>query len=361
MTQRTQAKYERLWGEMDHWLFRSGVPALVLTDPAQWLDCSLADYLDEISEDGAPLHEAEWMVAAMRARYPEYSGRSGLGLPRADRSLKAFSREHPPRSRHPMPHEVTAANAVQLLNRYGLSDALRLLLQESCYLRPGEASNLQVRDLLRPVTDEPGGMQFWSILIAPQERGQPTKTQCFDDTLFLDGPGWIGPMLGSLGEHRLPDHPLFVTPHKDFRMRWVEMQGELGLKDTCLYQVRHGGASHDLLSHRRDLLQIMARGRWSSTSSLKRYAKSGKVQKLLNDLEEETLAYAKWCAKHLEMIMRGEIDSVASPTAGGNFRQVHIPKFNKNGAAKRMLRRPGASSSAVMALQRVGASVSSTT
>eukprot|EP00972_Heterocapsa_arctica_P038827 5721550-Heterocapsa_arctica.AAC.1 len=45
------------------------------------------------------------------------------------------------------------------------------------------------------------------------------------------------------------------------------------LRGTCMYQMRHGGASEDLLSHSRPQDDVKRRGRWSTDSSLRRYAK----------------------------------------------------------------------------------------
>ena len=43
-----------------------------------------------------------------------------------------------------------------------------------------------------------------------------------------------------------------------------------------------GGASHDVLSRRRSLLEVKQRGRWSSDASLKRYVKEARLQSELN-------------------------------------------------------------------------------
>eukprot|EP00959_Pyramimonas_sp_CCMP1952_P233565 4881320-Pyramimonas_sp.AAC.1 len=57
---------------------------------------------------------------------------------------------------------------------------------------------------------------------------------------------------------------------------------DLGLRDRLsLRQCRHGGAAHDLVGKRRDRATVMARGRWQTESSFRRYTKIGKVQNML--------------------------------------------------------------------------------
>ena len=57
---------------------------------------------------------------------------------------------------------------------------------------------------------------------------------------------------------------------------------EFGPAIECLYQLRHGGASHDKFIGKRSDLGIQRRGRWSAPSSLRRYEKHGRVQAMLN-------------------------------------------------------------------------------
>ena len=47
------------------------------------------------------------------------------------------------------------------------------------------------------------------------------------------------------------------------------------------YQARHGGATRDILLGRRSLEEVRMRGHWRTYSSLRRYEKSGRVQKVL--------------------------------------------------------------------------------
>eukprot|EP00972_Heterocapsa_arctica_P097654 14410021-Heterocapsa_arctica.AAC.1 len=81
----------------------------------------------------------------------------------------------------------------------------------------------------------------------------------------------------------------------------------LGLATAVLYQLRHGGASEDVLSGRRPMLEVLARGRWATWASLRRYAKAGLLQKLLSSLPGHVMLYVQWCSANLGDIMAGRV------------------------------------------------------
>eukprot|EP00973_Karenia_brevis_P038145 5259176-Karenia_brevis.AAC.1 len=43
------------------------------------------------------------------------------------------------------------------------------------------------------------------------------------------------------------------------------------------YSLRHGGASEDLYTKSRTIAEVMKRGQWRADSSLRRYAKEGRL------------------------------------------------------------------------------------
>eukprot|EP00972_Heterocapsa_arctica_P113715 16438678-Heterocapsa_arctica.AAC.1 len=78
----------------------------------------------------------------------------------------------------------------------------------------------------------------------------------------------------------------------------------LGLP-MCRYQLRHGGASCDTAMRFRNVNEVVPRGRWLALSSVKRYAKSDQVQRLLGMLSPEHLQFTEWAANYLEHIPNG--------------------------------------------------------
>ena len=74
-------------------------------------------------------------------------------------------------------------------------------------------------------------------------------------------------------------------------------------KDVNLYQLRHGGASHDLAANLRTRAEVMARGRWQTEASVRRYAKIGKIQALLADLGDDGHDYCALAIKNMERVL----------------------------------------------------------
>ena len=71
----------------------------------------------------------------------------------------------------------------------------------------------------------------------------------------------------------------------------------LGRLRPCLYGLRHGGASEDLLTKARTVLDVKTRGRWSSDSSLKRYGKQTRLLSELQKVPQEVLHYGEQMAR----------------------------------------------------------------
>eukprot|EP00971_Amphidinium_carterae_P246746 4900539-Amphidinium_carterae.1 len=138
-------------------------------------------------------------------------------------------------------------------------------------------------------------MRFATVTVAPQrenEQGkQPlSKTGTIDDTVVVDDPPWLGPALLQRKRSSPPSSPLFASIGADLVRSFSLACTSLGIPAQCLYQLRHGGASEDLLSNKRSVSLVKARGRWLSDSSLRRYAKPAQVHRLLHLLSPKQRA-----------------------------------------------------------------------
>ena len=69
--------------------------------------------------------------------------------------------------------------------------------------------------------------------------------------------------------------------------------------------MRHGGASEDILSRRRLLVDIKRRGRWVSDSGLKRYGKETRLLGELLKIHPNVLAFGREFVQHFEALMLG--------------------------------------------------------
>jgi hypothetical protein len=186
------------------------------------------------------------------------------------------------------------------------------------YCRPGEMKNA-IRSQLIPPVRRKGPLSLWTLSLAPQnevagERQAVTKTGVVDDAIIMDQPPWLGDVITKWFGPLKPDAPLFPEePHvvlKSFRAACLT----LGLPPLCMYQLRHGGASEDLLSKSRDAHAVKARGRWNTDSSLRRYAKPAQLQRLANAMSPAGRAFAEWAAVNFEGVVkqtianRGDLD-----------------------------------------------------
>lgn len=163
-------------------------------------------------------------------------------------------------------------------------------------------------------------MSLWALTIAPQtddpKEFQPvSKTGTIDDTFVLDSTPWLGEVLAARMMHRPRKSLLFSVPAGRLNALLQAMLRDLALPPLCLYQLRHGGASADLLARARSAAEVKARGRWRSDSSLRRYGKPAATQRLLAKLTPAQRTYGQRCFDRMAQVLRNEVAPVAPPSA----------------------------------------------
>ena len=183
--------------------------------------------------------------------------------------------------------------------------ALCLVSMFALDLRLGEPLRLQWTDVV-------AGPLFVALHLYPCERGEVSKVGMQDETMFLDSPyvAWLGPLLVDLQE-RQRHGPLFTFSYLELRRAVDETQLRLQLPELfILYQIRHGGASHDRENGLRALAEVKQRLRVASDSTVKRYEAHGRVQKLVNRLTPSQLRRAEQIAGGLENRIRSNLQVV---------------------------------------------------
>ena len=148
----------------------------------------------------------------------------------------------------------------------------------------------------------------WSIVLHPNEGGQPSKTKEFDEVVVVDLKMYkdlLDHGLGILKAVRGPDQPLFEFSQKEFAKQFRKTCAEAGLEvlKPHTYHLRHSGPSHDKSQNLRTLLGIKIRGRWKSDSSLTRYQKEGRVSQQLSILPPEVRARAIAAPRLLKAVL----------------------------------------------------------
>jgi len=123
-------------------------------------------------------------------------------------------------------------------------------------------------------------------VLHPQEKGVPSKTGQYDESMINDNPEYefLNVILAQAICDRDPSSQLFPGSY----LEWADVFKQAGvavglqpLGPPVLYQLRHGGASHEVLMGRRTLQELKKRGRWASDSSVKRYEKGGRLNQQL--------------------------------------------------------------------------------
>jgi len=303
--------YETCYEEFQLWCARYRLPPPAENDK---LEIALLDFLDTLLAAKRPLGDAQKVVAAVRHRFPKFSGKGRSLQPRVQKALAGYKKVRPPPSRLPLPEETLAGILCAILAMVGSQSlALRIATLFYNYLRPGESDNLTVADLRPPVFGSNPGLHHWTLNLADFDWGKPSKTQTYDDAVICDHPAWLGPALGRLAAGAAPTQPLFADSHDRLLEVWNLVTRRLHLPATVLYQCRHGGASEDTLARRRTPLEVLSRGRWQAVTSVRRYAKAAQVQKYLDMVPAPTRHYCQWALANLALIMTNKIRARAPP------------------------------------------------
>lgn len=104
---------------------------------------------------------------------------------------------------------------------------------------------------------------------------------------------WLGKAVHSLKGTSGDNGAIFQYSLEASRKLYQKSGSWLGLPGLHVYQLRHGGASDDLCAKLRDHNGVKDRGRWQTDTSVKRYAKAGKIQKLLSRMPKWSIQYCK--------------------------------------------------------------------
>ena len=287
----TTSDYHRRFGAFLAWAATAGMPVQTVKE----LELAILVWFEERFFEGDDSAEAGKLLASAVYCRMVLRG-SSAAMPRAVSAAKGWRRLAPLWSRLPLPWEVTALIADWMIRHRRASSALRTVLTFALYLRPAEAMRIRVGDVVPPMMHRGSAHRFWCLVPHPQELETQSKTGEFE-SLILNSPHFffLNPLLEMLTRHRRPDEPLLTGTYFEWANDFQEAGLDLpltALGPPVLYQLRHGGASFELLMAVRELIEIKKRGRWKADASLRRYEKGGRVQQQLQQLGPELLARA---------------------------------------------------------------------
>lgn len=253
------------------------------------------------------MSQGQYLMAAVLFFLPHLRSPKQMSMPCVRQSLQGWRKLDPPKSRLPLPWEVTCFMVQEALRQGKKSEGFMMLFCFALYLRPGEAARLRVRDLVAPVHNVGRSSQSWSVVLHPWEEGIPSKTAEFDETVMFDLPQLhfipvqAVRLLNLRGKPQTA--PIFSSTTTQLREVMEAIAKKNGLE--CLgaphpYRLRHGGASHDFLHKQRSLTEIQRRGRWKSQSSVRRYEKGGRIAQLLQSLGQAKLDRVLAAARNIQ-------------------------------------------------------------
>ena len=299
------------------------------------LDRVLVEMFTELYYDGADSNEGEKMIATVGYFFPQFSKGGAGGLPRTLRALKGWRKLCPPQQRLPLPRSILFAMVGCLLMDSEVLMGLCMIVSFFAYLRPCEARALLVRHLVPPPkygglgVPAPGGLNrqqpsswafapsaAWGLLLHDAGIGVPGKTGVLDDSVLLDNLNHLAPLFELISRYRAPGEPLFNFDYHAFSNKFQEIVVRLKLEPLApnLYALRHGGASEDLRNRHRSPLEVQMRGRWRTSTSLRRYGKATRLMTQLDKVPPEVQQYG------LEI----ELGLIGHMTAAGSGRAALV-------------------------------------
>ena len=175
------------------------------------------------------------------------------------------------------------------------------------FLRPSEAFAVRCMDLVAPR----GSVAYWTLVLHPFERGLPSKTGEFDETVMMKVEYFnfvveaAGRLLKAKAKSKFQALLRTSAAKVNTFLRNLVAQFELEpvLHQVHRYRLRHGGASHMFASGLLTLQEVLRQGRWRSAKSLRRYEKGERQSQILDSLPSN-LGFMESPKRLMEMLRR---------------------------------------------------------
>ena len=255
---------------------------LATSTSAKDLDILLVVYFDVLHSEGGNPTAGSRTLATLLHWLPSLGCGIGSTFPGASRALRGWQKLQPAETRQPLPYLAMLAIVGALLARYLVAHAIVTLIRFSAYLRPQRYGSAH--------------FAFWAVVLHPQKMVKKSKGGLWDENLilnyaFLD---WATPFLKTLcgGD---PGAPLRPFTHQSLleEFRLAAARTRLDRLRLCLYSLRHGGASYNVLEMKKSDPDIAERGRWLSLLSVCRYCKASHALAKLAKLDNDVIMFAE--------------------------------------------------------------------
>lgn len=278
------------------------------------IDAAMVDFADELFFQGKTVSES---VAYFDFRFSKDGGGS---LPRYRRALRGWKKLGPASSRVGAPEVVFFGTCMVLIGQKEKKMAVWILFTFCCYLRPSECLGLQGPDLVAPVRSATVPKGVWTLTLGPLERGKPTKVGIYDDSVSVGLEPYrqlLGPELQKLNDAATHGENVWGFTYEEIRDSFLEAVVLLRIRHLvyCLYQLRRGGVSADLLRKRREFGEAKKRGRWSTDASVKRYERHAKIQQIISSLPKNVRGSCELSYARMPDVLSGRAAPLKLPVA----------------------------------------------
>ena len=303
------------------------------TGTTESADAALVEYADFLYFEGYEKAEFSATLAAWADKFPRFTRHGDLRLPRAARALQGFSKLAPASTRPPISWNILCLIALEVLRAESPAIALAMVVMFVCYFRPGEIFGVEAGDVAPPI----GQFQHTAINVFPSERVDRNKTGLADLSLLLDAPyaSFLGPVVAQLAARR-KGRMLIESTYVNMKVQFERAQETLQLPQKfVLYQIRHGGPSHDRAHRVRSMLEIKNRGQWSSDASVKRYEGHARLQQVESRLDAALARRAAAAPALLAGQLRSSLGAMAAHKSSSNTRQSRASTGGPSGAPQK--------------------------
>ncbi|CAK0804389.1 unnamed protein product, partial [Prorocentrum cordatum] len=293
-TQTVRTRYQQFDDEFDEWMDEQGLPRRprfsvdhgevgpLSASDVERIDLALAEWMLSQYLEGVDHWRGVQMLAALQWSDPRLGRDGSASLPAARQTLRGWKVLTPLRARLPLPEELVAAIACELVLMGQWEAAACAVLSMVFYMRPGEWGRVLARHAAPPRAAGSLAPRHWALLLHPHEgeEAKASETAEFDESLVLDldCDQWLSGVFHRLVAGRSGDEPLFPIAATEFATLFRRAARRPGVTpDPVPHLLRHTGASRDFVNQLRPLREAKRRGRWKTDASVRRYEKGGRL------------------------------------------------------------------------------------
>lgn len=251
------------------------------------IDDVLSSYILSLYRKGKGKSASTDVLAGLQFFYPDLKKQH---LPVAYRAKRGWFKKSPSQPYPPITWGCTVLVGLHIARtHYRLG--VGVLLAFDCFLRSGELLGLRSSDVSTPLDARRDRRSGTILRLAHTKTGDDQSVRVHDpdvEALLLD-----------LLRRTRPGAPLFPYSGETLRRLFHDACDHFGLShDYVPHSLRHGGATHwQLEGFSAD--DILQRGRWTTSRSMRRYIQSGRARLIARDIPPPTAEDADFFVEHV--------------------------------------------------------------